>query len=383
GSLGFFVNVPFYYHVTPHSTGTLYLRNSAVDGAQSNGLGTGTTFSSFGQGATRPGMALDLEQTYAVGRGGTGALSLSGMNRSDWGAHWNHSQRIDEDTNSYIFVDYPSHRSLYASSSISRQFKGFSVNVSGNGSKTPDLGGYSSSNQVVNAYLQTNAKPLGRSRINMTTSLSVQQGKLVQITPDVGRIVLPISTRSLDFRFFTAPSHPDRHTTLNNSLTVGQSWGGQRRSSPTLLGTMGLTRTTFGHGNMTLNYTYRYDPLFSQLGDSISPDNPLGSLYRSKSQQRMTLGYTLSPRPRLNISLFGSYGLPLHDSNLFTYVDYRINDDWGLGLSSSWDHYASARYSESELSVTRRLLGRDLVFTYSTLTKKVRFDLASFGLSGR
>lgn len=382
GSLGFFVNVPFYYHVSPHSTGTLYLRNSALAGANTGGLGTGTSFSSFGQGGSRPGLALDLEHTYSLGRGGTGALALSGLTRSEWGAHWNHSQRIDDATNSYIFVDYPSHRSLYASSSISRQFPGFSMSVSGSGSRTPGFAGYSSSNQAVSTYLQTNARQLGQSGINMTAGLSAQQGQLVQITPQLGRVVLPISTRSLDFRFFTAPSHPDRHTTLNNSLTVGQSWGRTGQSAPTVLGTLGLTRTTFGKGNMTLNYTYRYDPLFSQLGSSSTADNPLGSLYRSKSQQRMTLGYSLTPRPRLNVSLFGSYGLPLHDSNLFTYVDYRVSDNWGLGLSSSWDHYATARYSETQLSVTRRVLGRDLIFTYSSKTKKLRFDFASLGLPG-
>lgn len=383
GSMGFFVNVPFYYHVSPHSTGTLYLRNSAVAGSGSSGLGTGTSFSSFGQGGSRPGLALDLEHTYSVGRGGTGALAVTGLTRSEWGAHWNHSQRIDDSTNSYIFVDYPSHRSLYASSSISRQFKGFSMSVSGSGSRTPGFAGYSSSNQSVSAYLQTNTKMLGKSGISMSTGVSVQQGQVVQIAPQTGRIIIPVSTRGLDFQFFTAPFHPDRHTNISDSLTIGQSWGQRGRSAPTVLGTLGLTRPTFGHGNLTVNYTYRYDPLFSQLGSSISADNPLGSLYRSKTQQRMTLGYSLSPRPRLNISLFGSYGLPLHDSNFFTYVDYRVDNNWGLGLSSSWDRYAAARFSESQLSVSRRLLGRDIVFTYSTKTRKVNFDLANFGLSGR
>lgn len=382
GSLGFFVNVPFYYHVSPHSTGTLYLRNSALAGASSSALGTGTSFNSFGQNGSRPGLALDLEHSYSLGRGGTGALSLTGLTRSEWGAHWNHSQRIDDVTNSYLYVDYPSHRSLYASSSVSRQFPGFSMSVSGSGSRTPGFAGYSSANTAVSAYLQTNTKALGQSGVNMTTGFSVQQAQLVQTSPKAGRIVIPVSTRSLDFRFFTAPIRPDRNTSINDSLTIGQSWGRRGQSAPTVLGTLGLTRATFGHGNMTLNYTYRYDPLFSQLGSSSTADNPLGSLYRSKSQQRMTLGYGLSPRPRLNISLFGSYGLPLHDSNLFTYVDYRVNDNWGLGLSSSWDHYAVARYSETQLSVARRVLGRDLIFTYSSKTKKLRFDFASLGLPG-
>ena len=33
GSDGVFLNVPYYYNVTPHSKGTIYLRNAAVSGA--------------------------------------------------------------------------------------------------------------------------------------------------------------------------------------------------------------------------------------------------------------------------------------------------------------------------------------------------------------
>lgn len=376
GSQGFFVNVPFYYHVSPHSTGTLYLRNSAVAGANSSALGLGTSFGSYGQGA-RPGLALDLEHTYSLGRGGTGALSLTGLTRSEWGAHWNHSQRIDDVTSGYLYVDYPEHRGLYASSSLSRQFRGFSMSVSASGSRSPSFAGYSSSNETVSAYVQTNPRPIGQTGINMVTDFTMQRGQLIQSNPVTGKQIIPVSTRGLDFRFYTAPLHPDRHTNITNSFTVGQSWDRTGHNSMTALGTLGLTRSTFGRGLLTLNYTYRYDPLFSQLSSSATPDNPLGALYRSKTQQRVTLGYSVTPRPRLSASLYGSYGLPLHDSNLFSLLSYRVNDNWGLGLSSSWDHYASAHYSETELSVTRRVLGRDLVFVYSTKTKKLRFDLAA------
>ncbi len=377
GSQGFFLNVPFYYHVSPRSTGTLFLRNSAAAGADSNGFGLSAP--AFSPNGTRPGLALDLDHTYSLGKGGSGDLSVTGLTRSEWGAHWNHTQRLDDVTNSYLFVDYPAHRSLYASSSISRQFSGFSLNLAANGSRDPGFLGYSSSNATASAYLQTTPRELGQSGINVAADLTAQQGQLVQTTPTTGRQVIPISTHGLDFRFFTAPLHPDHHTNLTDGVTVGQSWNASGQHSLTVLGTMGLTRTMSGHGNLNLNYTYRYDPLLSQLSAAPSPSNPLGSLYRSASQQRLSLNYSVAPRPRLSVSVTGSYGLPLSDSNLFALMSYRVNTNWALAVGSSWDRYASARYQETDLSVSRRILGRDLILTYSTQTKKVGFDIGSAG----
>ena len=111
-------------------------------------------------------MALDLEQSYDVGRSGTGQFLVNGITRSEWGAQWSHTQRIDEVTTGYVFVDYPSHRSLYASSNLSRQFSGFSLNVNASGSRDPGVDGFSASTTSLNTYLQTNPSALGRSGLN-------------------------------------------------------------------------------------------------------------------------------------------------------------------------------------------------------------------------
>ncbi len=380
GSQGLFVNVPIYYNVSPHSTGTLFLRNSASSGATSSGLSTGGS-SYFAQHGQRPGLALDLEQNYTAGRGGTGQFSMSGLLRSDWGAQWNHTQRLDDHTNSYLYIDYPSHRSVFASSSLSREFKGFSLNLAANGNRDPGFQGYSYANSTVAASVQTTPRALAGSPINMTVGASVQRGQVTQSEPGVATTTTPLSTQSLDLHFFTAPFHPDRHTSLSNGFSVGQSWNASGQHSMTLLGTLGLTRTTWGKGNLGMNYTYRYDPLQSQLSTTrLSQSNTLGHFYQGPSQQRLSLNYNVSLRPRMNVFLISGYGLPLHDNNLFADFNYRISDNWGIDIASSWDHYAAASYQETQLSLTRRILGRDIVFTYSTKTKKLIFDLAASGL---
>ena len=379
GSSGVYVNVPFYYNVTTHSRGTIYLRNSAVSGTNlGNSFTSGASF--FGNQAARHGMALDLEQSYDSGRTGSGTLLVSGITRSQWGAQWNHTQRLDDKTSSYFLIDYPEHRSLYAASNISRQFDGFSLNVSASGSRDPGNGGYSASSATVNTYLQTSPHMLGRTGINYTTDLSEQQGQLTESSPDTGKIVTPVSTTSADVRFFTAPVRFDKRTQLTDSFSVGEAFGGSRRSfAPTISANLGLMRTFRKTDSLSLNYTFSYDPLLSQLGTSSSGLNPLQALLQSTTQQRLTATYVAALLPRVSVSFSGSYGLPLNDRSLFGTAMYRINNNWGVGIAASQERYITDSYQDIEYSVSRRILGRDLTFYYSTRTKKVSFDFAGIG----
>ena len=379
GSSGIYVNVPFYYNVTPHSRGTIYLRNAAVSGANiTNTLSTGTTF--FGNQAARHGMALDLEQSYDVGRSGSGLFLVSGITRSEWGAQWNHTQRLDDKTSSYFLVDYPEHRSLYASSNVSREFNGFSLNVSASGSRDPGNGGYSASSMTINTYLQTNPRTLGHSGLNYTTDVGIDQGSLVESSPSTGRVTTPVSTTSADVRLFTAPVRLGKRTQFTDSVSVGQAFSdASRRFAPTVAANLGLTRTFRKSDTLALNYSFSYDPLLSQLGTSSSGLNPLQALLQSTTQHRLTATYFAALAPRLSVSFSGSYGLPLNDRSLFSTASYRINNNWGIGVAASLEHYITDTYQDIEYSVSRRILGRDLTFYYSTRTKKVNFDFAGLG----
>ncbi len=377
GSAGIFVNVPFYYNVTTHSRGAVYLRNAAVGGAGST-ISAGSSF--FGEQNARHGMALDLEQTYDVGHVGSGQFLVSGITRSEWGAQWNHTQRLDEQTSSYFLVDYPEHRSLYATSNVSRQFSGFSLNISASGSNDPGNGGYSASSATLNTYLQTTPHMIGHSGLNYTTDLSEGRGQLSETSPTTGKIITPVQTTSAAVRFFTAPVHLDKRTQVTDSISIGQAYSDtQRTFAPTISANLGVTRTFRRADLLSLNYSFSYDPLLSQLGTSSSGLNPLQALLQSTTQHRLTATYTATLRPRLTTSFSGSYGLPLNDHSLFSTVQYRINNNWGIGLAASLEHYLTDSYHDTEYSISRRILGRDLTFYYSTRTKKINFDFAGLG----
>ena len=130
---------------------------------------------------------------------------------------------------------------------------------------------------------------------------------------------------------------------------------------------------------MSLNYTFSYDPLLSQLGTSSSGLNPLQALLQSTTQQRLTATYVAALLPRVSVTFSGSYGLPLNDRSLFGTAMYRINNNWGVGVAASQERYITDSYQDIEYSVSRRILGRDLTFYYSTRTKKVSFDFAGIG----
>ena len=234
GSQGLFLNVPYYYSVSPTSTGTIYLRNSAIAGAsiQSN------LPSYSGAAGSRPGVSLDLQQTYSLGAGGQGSLTMNSLTRSDWGAHWQHTQQIDSVTNSSFFIDSPTHRSLFGSSNVSHQFKDFSLNFNASANHDPGQDGYSSTGTSLNTYLQTTARELGSSGINYVSTANVQAGQSTYTVTAGVKTIQSLNNESLDMRFYTAPLHFGKNTSLSNSLTVGETWArGVSESAPTLLGT--------------------------------------------------------------------------------------------------------------------------------------------------
>ena len=216
----------------------------------------------------------------------------------------------------------------------------------------------------------------GRPASTSSPSFGIQTGQYIQNAPGVSRQVIPVSTRTLDVRLFTAPLHPDAKTNFTDAFTVGQSWG-SGRSAPTMLLNLGLNRVMPSNGSLGLNYTWRYDPLFSQLGTDPTGGGLLGTVYHSPTQQRLSLNYARAARPALRPQLQRRLrpAAGRHQSVLQHDVPPGRQLGPGPGDRSTTATSATATVRR-ELSLSRRILGRDLAFTYSTLTKKLRFNIA-------
>jgi hypothetical protein len=371
-SQGIFLNVPYYYHVSPDSMGTIYIRNSAAsDAGISSGLAP-----TFGSGGTRPGLALDLQHTYSIGNSGSGTFVLNGLTRSDWGAYWNHSQRIDPITSSYFYVDYPEHRGIYGTSNLRRQFhNGASFSLSANENINPGYKGYSSNSSIFDAFLSSASTRLGRSGFSMVASTNWNQGAVNLFTP-TGRHTTEISTQGADLRLFTAPIKPDKQTSITNSLSIGGSHSqltGQ--SSYTIQGNLGATRTLPHNGQLAFNYNYSYDPLLNYA----QATNQIGGYGISTSplQQTLSLTGSMNPSKRSFVSFSTNYMLPVGQMSAFGYCNYRINNDWGIGVNALYERAFMTQFSTLEVSVTRRIFNRTIVFTYGTDTHRIRFDFGA------
>lgn len=371
---GLFLNIPYYYNLSPRSTGRIYLRNSAT---AMSGVQTGLA-PTFGNNGSRPGLALDLEQTYTAGKDGNGSLILNGLTRSEWGGSWNHSQKIDSSTNAFLMVNSPTHRSLFGSSTLTRQFKGFSMNLNASADQDPGLGGYSYSSNIVSSYIQTAPKMLGRSGINSSFSFNVQRGSTRSTTPGVGTTTTSIATQGIDIRLNTTPMRPDKLTTINNSMTIGRSWSASSRSSSfTILGNVAADRQLPHKGRLNVNYNFTYDPLLSQLGSQGAGTASYSVLKPSALQQDLSTSCTIMPSKKLGLSFSTHYALPFHTTSFYTVANYQADPNWGFVATGYLSKYFGKSYTAMQLTVSRRIFNRSIQVTYDTSVHKFFFDFGA------
>lgn len=379
GTEGFFVNVPLYYHVAPGSIGTIFIRNSAVNGATDTSSATGNGIPSIP--ISRSGLELDMEHSYTLGNGGTGTFFIDGITRGGWGAHWNQSERFNASTNSYFYLDSPDHRTLFGSSNLTHQFTGCSLNFAMNASHDPGEFGYSSNSTSIDTYLQINSHRIGRTGINYATTLSAQNGITNVTSSTAGHQSSTSETYDIGTQFNTNPLKLDKRTTLNDSLSLGESWDRlTSQTSPTVQCTLGLLNMRPKQGTLNANYSYRYDPFQNRAAGVSTAISALEAMYTSSSQHRLNLSFNSATHRGFSYGFFSSYGLPTNESNLFTNLNYQVNKDWGLGLQSNYAHILFNTYRDTELSVSRRFIGRNIVFSYSTLSHHVSVNLGAGAL---
>lgn len=370
-SEGIFLNIPYYYHVTPDSMGTIYVRNSA---AATAGIASGLA-PTFGDTGARPGLAVDLQQTYTAGSAGSGAVILNSLTRSDWGASWNDTQRIDPVTNSYFYIDYPAHRDIYGTSSIRRQLAGgYLLGVSANETVNPPFDGYSSNSSLMNAYVASPGKRIGSTPFTVNTDFTWNQGFINEQSPTVPKIVQPVSTQGADLRFAVPSLHPNKATVVTNSLAIGASHSlltGQ--SSYTLQGALGATNHFAHQGTLALNYNYTYDPLLNY----VTAPSPYSNYLNSPLQQTLSLTGSIVPSKKSVFTVSTNYGLPSQQLTAFAFYNYNVNNEWEFGIDSLFQHTIISSFSTLEISVTRRIFGRSLIFTYGTDTHRIQFNFGA------
>ena len=345
GSHGFGLELPFYYNLTPRSSGILYLRHEQQLGR--------------GYFSTDPGWSMDLLQSYssAGSQRYQGSYGFTGFLHGDWGFNWTHSQQFNDSSQGNFYVDFPHHTGVVSSINLSKQLKQGSVGLDLNGGQT--FVGASQTSLQGDAYMETSPHPFvhGLSYVlgtRFSSGYSRMAGSLIPVNN--------ASSEELTFRTFTRPFILDKRTTLISSLTLGHVWSSSQFTGNTGLATVSLDRTLSRGDSINLTYDYMSSPTtVLDLG----------------GKNRISLTYQLNPSKRLQVSMFGSSFLDGPSASFLADAAYRINNDWRLMMSTTLQNDAYGSYKDVEFTIGRRVGARELQLTYSTYSKRIYFDFTS------
>ena len=345
---GLTLNLPFYYSLTPSSSGTLMIRH-----------GDSTGWGQYGQ---KPGWYVNMQQKYAAERC-QGAFMLSQVTGGEWGAQFVHSQDLGKRTQGYLYVDYPAHRDLFGNLNLNRSYDAFSVGLNLYGSKYRQQGQHSDSLSG-DIYMQTRPKPVGNSPFRYT--LSARSAYSVMSTDlQAGETKNRSSSQSFRGNVYSAPVPLGRDLSLRGSVGLGYIWSGSNSSGLSSLGTMMLDWRVSRYSSVQLSYRYA----------------DRASIYASSmGKQALSATCILSDGKRLRASIYGTKGLDYSTANLFTDVSYRLDPRWRFGVRSSLSNFGESSYNDLELALGRAVGTRELIAVWSQSQKRIMFELGAAGL---
>jgi hypothetical protein len=342
GTSGLGLQLPYYYNLTPTSTGIVYLRHQQQIGR--------------GYFATDPGWAIDVLQGYSSA-GSTryeGAYGFTGLLRSDWGFRWTHSQEFTSASQGSLYLDFPNHDSVFSSLNYTQQAKFLHWGLDLSGGEA--FSGVPNNSENSNFYVESNPY-----RLTKTMSLTLGSSTTQEHVYAAG-VTQSETLEDLTMRTSSRPVHLDKLTTFTNTETLGQMWTNQGASGIEALATFSLDHTV-PHGG-TLNLSY----------DLITQPH---TLEYTGGNSRMSLSYTMPTGHKLQVTLFGSEYLDTSGTSLIGDVAYRVDSHWRLLMDATLERFAGDSYEDFEFTVGRRLGTRELQLTYSTFLKRISFDFTA------
>ncbi|MDM7462023.1 MAG: Ig-like domain-containing protein [bacterium] len=331
-----YLDVPYYYTLTPTQIGALRLRTAQVGGRT--------------MGAAR-GMFIDLEHEYRAGLG-TGTVSLRSLARNDWGLNWRHQQPLSPNTRVSLWLDSPAHQGVYGSVQLSHQARGYSTGVALSGNTL--WRGTRADSWRGDVFIETTPRRVEGLPLRQSLSLNYTRSRLSSS--------LGVQTREgagVRMRWSLIPQSLGRGATLTGGLSVGQFVGNLPNEGWSFTGTLGITQALGANGVLNLNYDYAQDALGANL---LGRHRLSGSLSWSAGQR-----YYLT-----------SYFSRALDANSVSYVgdlSWRISPLWRLGIGYTWQTYNQYDFHDRTLTVAYRIGYREVALTWSSFTKRWSVDL--------
>jgi hypothetical protein len=331
-----YLDVPYYYMLTPTQVGALRLRTAQVGGRT--------------MGAAR-GMFLDLEHEYRVGFG-TGMVSLTSLARNDWGLNWRHQQPLSPNTRVALWLDSPAHQGIYGSVQLSHQARGYSTGVTLAGSTY--WRGTRAQSLRTDVFIETTPRRVAELPVRQSLSLNFAANRLQGNTGTQTREGVGIRAR-----WNLIPQSLGKGTTLTGGLTVGRFVGNLPNAGWSLTGTLGVTQALGAGGALSLNYDYAQDALSANL---LGRHRLSGSLSWSASERYYLTGYFSRALDANSVSYVGDFS-------------WRVSPLWRVGLGYTWQRYQQYDFRDQTFTVAYRIGFREVALTWSSFSKRWSVDL--------
>jgi hypothetical protein len=328
------VNYPHYLSLKPGETSLLRL----------------TTGESYGRGyGANSGLFLNYERNWNRGDDMDGGLTFSGINRSDWGVGARHYQRLDDRSSMNAQIEFPAHRSVYGSGSVSRLFNGFSMSL--NGSSSRSLRGLDYTSQQYSLIAEKDPTKVGKLPLRLyygvtASALKTRSDNFAYSQQSAGvRARLQLQSQNLD-----------KNTSLSGSFLVSKLYGTNVLSGLALVGDLSVRRALSKDASLSVGYNYTEDGFTSKF---IGRQSLNAQAYYSAG--------------RTNFSAYATRSLDLERFNYFVDASYRLSGLWRFSYAYTASRYLSDGFFDNNLTLGYLFGGREFGLTW--LGRKKRFAI--------
>lgn len=336
----FALNYPHYLSLKPGETSLLRFKYGA-----SYGTGTGAGAGTF----------LDYELNWNRGINFDGSLIVGGIGRDDWGVGLRQTWSNVDSTVLSAQIDFPAHKSMFASTNLSRQFPGFTTNL--NSSYGQSLQGTrfkSDRNSLVveKDAIKTGLIP-GRVYLGFTANQST-------LTSDTNTYYQQSAGARL--RYVGNPVRLGSNSMLNFSYSISHLSGHNVSQGLSQLGSLNLSMNPFDGAFFNTTYEFLDDGFSSEL---------LG--------KHKMIFEGLYNKGLLSFSGFYLQSLDVDRVSASARMRYKLGPLWRVSYGYYYDQFGLDSFLDQSYILSYRLGYRELGLSYSHRTK--RFGIEILGTS--
>lgn len=331
----FALNYPYYLTLKPGETSALRLRYGA-----NYGTGTGAGGGTF----------LDYELNWNKGIHFDGGLNVGGIGRDDWGASLRQTWSSTDSTILSMQVNFPAHRDVFGSANLSRNFDGFSANV------TSTYG-----QSLAGNHFRTDSTQLVIEK-DPIKSLFIPGKIFFGVTARDSRIRTDSGSKyqqatGARMRFVGTPVRIGT-SLFNYSYSLEQVSGHNVNQGLVQVGTLNLALNPTNGAFINLTYEY--------LDDGFSSD--LIGHHKLSLDGFYNVG-------NLGFNAFLSQSLDADTMSMSARLRYKLGSLWRVSYGYFFDQFGSDSFLDQSYILSYRLGYREVGLSYSRRTKRLGIEI--------